>query len=157
MISDAGFDILDAAVATWADGGALDTILVKRRRRRRRRRRTPTALESRDRRGVRRPARIPPQRRRRPALRRPRVALVHDLRGPKSDRRGLLHNLTAAMASAGANVHSARLVTIDGIAVDRFELTDRNEGKLDDEVKGAVARAVRDGVVPKRRLLSRRR
>jgi [protein-PII] uridylyltransferase len=73
------------------------------------------------------------------------------------DRRGLLHSLTAAMASTGANVHSARLVTVDGTAVDRFELTDRSEGKLGEEMKGAVLRAVHDGVSAKRRLLSRRR
>jgi hypothetical protein len=61
------------------------------------------------------------------------------------------------MASADANVHSVRLVTTGGVAVDRFELTDRNERKLDEEAKGAVVRAVRDGATRKRRLLSRRR
>jgi UTP:GlnB (protein PII) uridylyltransferase len=61
------------------------------------------------------------------------------------------------MAATGANVHSARLVTIAGTAVDRFELTDVNDGKLDDAAKSAVIAAVRDGVVQKRRLLSRRR
>ena len=30
VITDAGFDILDAAVATWGDGAALDTFLVQR-------------------------------------------------------------------------------------------------------------------------------
>ena len=80
---------------------------------------------------------------------------ICEVRSP--DRRGLLHSLTAAMANAGASVHSARLVTIDGTAVDRFELTDRNERKLDDTAKEAVLTAVRNGVTPKRRLLSRRR
>ena len=63
----------------------------------------------------------------------------------------------AEASRSTANVHSARLVTTAGTAVDRFELTDRNERKLDEEAKGAVVRAVRDGVTPKRRLLSRRR
>ena len=80
---------------------------------------------------------------------------ICEVRSP--DRRGLLHNLTAAMASAGVSVHSARLVTIEGTAVDRFELTDRNERKLDDAAKAAVLTAVREGVTPKRRLLNRRR
>ena len=79
---------------------------------------------------------------------------ICEVRSP--DRRGLLHSLTAAMASAGANVHSARLVTIAGTAVDRFELTDRNDRKLDDAAKEAVLAAVRNGVTTKRRLLSRR-
>ncbi len=162
VISDAGFDILDAAVATWGDGAALDTILVKR-----------TASSPGDLGGL-----LPPD----PVKLEAAIVAAFDsqlesapnadadlrfddhaspwyticeVRSP--DRRGLLHSLTSAMASAGANVHSARLVTIDGTAVDRFELTDRHEGKLDDDVKDAVLRAVRDGVTPKRRLLSRRR
>ena len=67
-----------------------------------------------------------------------------EVRSP--DRRGLLHNLTAGIASAGADVHSAHLVTIAGYAVDRFELTDRNGRKLDDAGKQRVVAAIRDGV-----------
>ena len=73
------------------------------------------------------------------------------------DRRGLLHSLTAGIASAGASVHSAKLVTINGQAVDRFELTDRNDRKLDDAAKDAVATAIRNGVTGKRRMLGRRK
>jgi Na+:H+ antiporter len=162
VISDAGFDILDAAVATWGDGAALDTILVQRR-----------VLSSTDLGGL-----LPPD----PVKLEAAIVAAFDVplecvpnpdaelrfddhaspwyticevRSP--DRRGLLHGVASAMASAGANVHSARLVTVEGTAVDRFELTDRNENKLDEETKSAVLRAVRDGVAPKRRLLSRRR
>jgi len=162
VISDAGFDILDAAVATWGDGAALDTILVKR-----------TASSTTDLGGL-----LPPD----PVKLEAAIVAAFDsplecapnadaelrfddhaspwyticeVRSP--DQRGLLHSLTTAMASAGADVHSARLVTIDGTAVDRFELTDRNERKLDEDAKDAVIRAVREGVTPKRRLLSRRR
>ena len=73
------------------------------------------------------------------------------------DRRGLLHSLTAGIASAGASVHSAKLVTVNGQAVDRFELTDRNGRKLDDDAKDEVAAAIRGGVTAKRRMLGRRR
>jgi UTP:GlnB (protein PII) uridylyltransferase len=72
------------------------------------------------------------------------------------DRRGLLQDLTAAMASAGVNVHSARLVTTNGVAVDRFELTDRNGQKLDESMQRAAIQAVRDGVTPKGRSFGRR-
>ena len=71
------------------------------------------------------------------------------------DRRGLLQDLTAAMVSAGANVHSARLVSIDGVAVDRFELTDLNGHKLDEAMEQAAIQAVRNGVTPKRKALGR--
>jgi UTP:GlnB (protein PII) uridylyltransferase len=162
VIADAGFDIVDAAVATWGDGAALDTLLVQRSAS------TPTDLG-----GL-----LPPD----PVKLESAIVAAFDVALESSpnpdaevgfddsaspwyticevrspDQRGLLRDLTAAMASAGANVHSARLVTTAGTAVDRFELTDRNERKLDEEAKGAVVRAVRDGVTPKRRLLSRRR
>ena len=52
-----------------------------------------------------------------------------EVRSP--DRRGLLHTITAAIASRRRDVHSARLATVGGQAVDRFELTDRNGRKLD--------------------------
>ena len=78
-----------------------------------------------------------------------------EVRSP--DRRGLLHSLTAGMASAGANVHSAHLVTIAGYAVDRFELTDRNGHKLDEHGARAVVDAIRDGVSTPAPALGRRR
>ena len=78
-----------------------------------------------------------------------------EVRSP--DRRGLLHSLTAGIASAGANVHSARLVTISGYAVDRFELTDRNGHKLEEPAKRLIVDAIRGGVSPRRRRLGRRR
>ncbi len=167
VIADAGLDILDAAVATWGDGAALDTLLVKRSGS------SPAPSSSSDVEGM-----APPD----PVKLEAAIVAAFDatlesrpnpdaelrfddhaspwyticeVRSP--DRRGLLHSLTAAMASAGVSVHSARLVTIDGTAVDRFELTDRNERKLDDAAKAAVLTAVREGVTPKRRLLSRRR
>jgi len=78
-----------------------------------------------------------------------------EVRSP--DRRGLLHMITVGLASAGADVHSARLVTTDGRAVDRFELTDRTGRKLDADMKDAVVVAVTGGVSPRRRMLTRRR
>jgi len=46
------------------------------------------------------------------------------------DRPGLLHAITVGFASAGVDVHSARVRTVEGEAVDRFEVTDRNGRKL---------------------------
>ena len=125
VLADHGLDILDAVVATWPDGGTLDSFRVRR-----------SQLE---------PARLtraeierlaPPQ----------AAALESDIAGAfngslevlpnpdadvrfdddaspwytlcevrSPDRRGLLHSLTAGIASAGANVHSAHLVTIAGL------------------------------------------
>jgi hypothetical protein len=47
--------------------------------------------------------------------------------------------------------------TVDGRAVDRFELTDRNGRKVSDDAKRAVIEAVSDGVkIGRRRRLLRR-
>ena len=160
----AGLDILDAAVATWGDGAALDTFLVQRDAASGDGLTAdevaalpapdPVRLEAAIVAAFDQPLEAPPA---------PDAEVRFDdhaspwyticeVRSP--DRRGLLHHVTTAMAAAGASVHSARLVTIDGIAVDRFELTDRNERKLDDAVKDAVLDGVRNGVTAKRRRLS---
>lgn len=166
VVADAGLDILDAAVATWGDGAALDTFLVQRAGL------LPARLSDHELSELPPPDPVKLESAIVAAFDEPLESLpnpdaelrfddhaspwytICEVRSP--DRRGLLHSLTAAMASAGASVHSARLVTIAGTAVDRFELTDRNERKLDDVAKQAVLDAVRDGVTPKRRRLSRR-
>jgi Kef-type K+ transport system membrane component KefB len=61
------------------------------------------------------------------------------------DRRGLLHALAVAMAAAGADVHSARVTTVEGRAADRFELTDRDGHKLDERARARVAAAIARG------------
>jgi UTP:GlnB (protein PII) uridylyltransferase len=73
------------------------------------------------------------------------------------DRPGLLHAITVGFASAGVDVHSAQVLTMNGQAVDRFELTDGNGRKLGDASKGTVLEAVTGGVkVNRRRRLLRR-
>ena len=73
---------------------------------------------------------------------------IAEVRSP--DRPGLLQDLAAAMTSAGVNVHSARLLSTAGTAVDRFELTDTNGRKLDDPSKAGAIRAVHEGAAAKR-------
>ncbi|HUQ40513.1 MAG TPA: cation:proton antiporter [Acidimicrobiales bacterium] len=74
-----------------------------------------------------------------------------------TDRPGLLHAITAAIAAAGASIHSARVATDAGIAHDRFELTDRRGAKLSPSVQDAVRAALVTGVVPRRRPFAGRR
>ncbi len=167
VLADNGLDILDAVVATWPDGGTLDSFSVRR-----------SVLE---------PARLSPEELDKigppdrgvleagvsAALGVPIEVLANpdaevrfdddaspwytlcEVRSP--DRRGLLHSLTAGIASAGASVHSAHLVTISGLAVDRFELTDANGQKLDDSRKGLVVSTDSRRRVPTASLLGRRR
>ena len=164
VLADHGLDILEATVVTWGDGAALDAFLVQRSHL------TPARLTREELEklappgcdGLRadivaafdQPLSTPPN----------PDADVHfdDLASPwytlcevrSPDRRGLLHSLTAGIASAGASVHSARLVTISGHAVDRFELTDKNGRKLDGPTRDGIVDAIRTGVTPKRRGLT---
>ncbi len=164
VIADFGLDIVDAAVATWADGAALDTFLVQQE--------SKAGLEPGEIDALPAPDPVALEARIVAAFSEPLESApnpdadvrfddhaspwytICEVRSP--DRRGLLRILTAAMASAGANVHSARLVTVGSSAVDRFELTDRNGRKLDDSTKTAVIDALQTGVTRKRKRFSRR-
>jgi Kef-type K+ transport system membrane component KefB len=145
VLAEHGLDILDAVVATWADGGALDSFRVRG---------TSSRTTPPDDRGLASsvtssfdvPLESQPN---------PNAEVYFDshsspwytlceVRSP--DRRGLLHDLATGISSVGADVHSARLATIAGTAVDRFELTDRNGRKLDDTMQAMVSRAIREGV-----------
>lgn len=166
VLAAVGLDVIDAVVATWPDGAALESFRVRRTLL------EPAQLADEQVASARpfepewlkteivaafdRPLTAPPN---------PDAVVVFDdvgspwytlceVRSP--DRRGLLHSITVGLASAGADVHSARLATTGGLAVDRFELTDRSARKLDTEVKEAIVRAITGGVVARRRLLARR-
>ena len=55
------------------------------------------------------------------------------------------------MAAAGADVHAARIDTVGGTAVDRFDLTDRNGRRLDDATRAAIVTAISEDVRTRRR------
>ncbi len=55
-----------------------------------------------------------------------------------------------AFAQAGADVHTARVTTVRGEAVDRFELTDASGCKLDANVEESIRQALATGVSPGR-------
>jgi Kef-type K+ transport system membrane component KefB len=150
VLAGHGLDVLEAVVATWPDGGALEAFRVRSGRPPGR---APDgrSIEESVVAGLGRPLSSPPD---------PDAEVRFDdvgspwytrceVRSP--DRRGLLHTITVGMASAGASVHSARVLTEDGQAVDRFELTDRRGHKLDESTKELVRRAITGGVVARRR------
>ena len=167
VLADHGLDVLEATVATWGDGGAIESFIVER---------PPLdpprvdpavvldasgpdadALSAAISAAFSLPLVSPPN---------PDAEVVFDdaaspwytlceVRSP--DRRGLLHMITVGLAAAGASVHSARLVTLDGQAVDRFELTDADGRKLTRDAKVAVRAALVDGVMPTRGRRAKRR
>lgn len=131
-------DVTEATVATWPDGGAIESFGV--------------AADSLDAEAIARaiegafshPLSSPPL---------PDAVVRFSDASPwyticeveAGDRRGLLCALAVAMAAAGADVHSARVTTVEGRAVDRFELTDRNGRKLDERGRARVAAAIAGG------------
>ena len=155
VLSDSGLSVQDAVVATWADGGALESFRVLPTKG------TPPdadALTAAIVEAFDRPLEAPPT---------PGAEVVFDDDASPwytlcevrcVDRPGLLHAITAAFASAGVDVHSARVRTVEGQAADRFEVTDRNGRKLGEPAKRAVIEALTGGVRTGRRgrLLRRR-
>jgi Kef-type K+ transport system membrane component KefB len=144
VLADHDIDVVDAVVATWPDGGTLESFRVRGV--------APDSnlLE----RAVEVAFRVPLASE--PC---PNAELRFDDHGSPwytlleiqdVDRRGLLHGFTTGLARAGISVHSARLVTANGTAKDRFELTDTRGDKLDETAKEAAIRAIREGVVPRR-------
>ena len=75
------------------------------------------------------------------------------------DRPGLLHAITTAIAVGGGNVHGAGVSTQDGVAVDRFDLTDQAGGKVSENRQRAIRSRILSGVPEpaQRRRVSRRR
>jgi Na+:H+ antiporter len=155
VLSEHGLDILDAVVATWADGGALDSFRVRGSASR-----TQPPDHNAIRLSILNAFDAPLE-----SVSDP-TAEIHfdDHSSPwytlcevrSADRRGLLRDLAVGLSSVGADVHSARLATVGGVAVDRFELTDRNGRKLDETTQVAASQAIHEGV-RRRRVRGRRR
>lgn len=61
------------------------------------------------------------------------------------DRPGLLHAIAVAITNAGADIHAASVETQNGLAVDRFDLSDATHRKLAPDVRLAIARNLRTG------------
>ena len=143
-----GLSVQAALRAIWPDGGAADTFTVT----------GPAAPEP----AAVRAAVLDALRNPASAAGRPGAAVAFDDRSSPwytlcsveaDDEPGMLHALAAAFTAAGADVHGARVATVDGRARDRFELTDRRGAKLGAAVQDAIAAAVRRGspAPPRRR------
>ena len=142
-VADEGLDIQGAVVATWPDGVALESFLVRNWR-------TPV------------PARI-----------RQRIESQHEVpltsapiegvsvtfddtvspwhtlcevRAPEQS--GLAHRIAVAFAAAQVDVHAARFEGDGDLAIDRFDVTAANGAKLTRKEREATRDALADGVVP---------
>jgi Kef-type K+ transport system membrane component KefB/predicted amino acid-binding ACT domain protein len=151
-LADAGLTIADAITATWPDGGALMSFLVSGGPRP-----DPSTLGSRLAAAMAGPLTgrpVPDARVTFDDDASPWYTLC-DVEAP--DRPGLLRDLTAAMAAAGVNIHSARITTRTGVAQDRFELTDGRGEKLGEPLKQAARSELARGGAPTQRWFRRAR
>jgi len=102
-----GVDVVQAVVATWDDGAALQAFVV----------RGATVPEAREfERAL--------DRRLLPQPIDDATFTYHDTwcEVTAPDRPGLLHAITVAFALAGVDIHAASVTTVDGLATDRFDL-----------------------------------
>ena len=143
-LAGAGCDVTEASAGVWGGSVALQTFVVRSPA-------PPDAADLRHRLDLALAA--PP-----PAARAPGATVRWDdesspwttvctVEAP--DRTGLLAAFAAAFAAAGAEVQSARVVTVDGTARDQFEVTSRRGEKLHDGEKARVEAALA-GAVPVR-------
>ena len=137
VLTRRGLDIVDATIATWPDGGVLDTFIVF----------SPAPPTARELAGdfeqsLRSPLRAPTV-----------VGLIAEFKsdalpwhtvcdvvGP--DQPGALLGVSAAFARADVVVHTARIATSDHIIHDRFTVSDRRGRKLDEAAMQRVHRAL---------------
>jgi [protein-PII] uridylyltransferase len=143
-LAAADFDVIQAVVATWDDGGALDAFVVRSAV-------APdlpgmqAALEA----SLCAPLWSPPVADAQVDFDHASSAVYTACEVRAVDRPGLLHALAVAFTAAGAEVHAAGVGTVDGIARDRFDLSDRTGRKLDGEMEETIRRMVHHGASPR--------
>ncbi|HZQ26907.1 MAG TPA: hypothetical protein VFA94_04320 [Acidimicrobiales bacterium] len=146
VLSAWGLDVVQAVLATWADGAALEAFVV----------RSPLApdpsvlqpaLEA----SLDQPPWSPPVTDARVTFDDRASALYTSCDVRAADRPTLLHAVAVAIATAGADVHAARVTTTAGVAHDRFDLSDRYGKKLDAALRASIRTRITDGVPAARR------
>jgi [protein-PII] uridylyltransferase len=133
VLAGSGIEVVQAVLATWDDGGALEAFILRSAVH-------PDSHALQD--AFEAMLELP--------LSSPAVVDAHvafddgasplytrcDVRA--ADQPGLLHAIAVAIATAGADVHAARVTTTEGMAHDRFDLSDRTGHKLDAYLQEAI-------------------
>jgi Kef-type K+ transport system membrane component KefB/glycine cleavage system regulatory protein len=136
-LTAAGCDIVSATLATWDDGGVVDTFVV-RSAVRPRARALSEAMEA----ALRHKVVVEPVVGLELAFDNSALPWHTSATVTGRDRPGALAALAAVFAAAGVVVHRARVATVGDEVVDRFALTDRHGRKLDGAAIERVRRAL---------------
>ncbi|MGQ0743461.1 MAG: cation:proton antiporter domain-containing protein [Acidimicrobiales bacterium] len=155
VLADVGLEVIDAVIATWPDGAALESFSVC----------GPGPIDTDA------LARALSQSLGQPVTSDPveGAEVFFDGAGSPwctlcdvraSDRPGLLRDIATAFATTGVDVHSARVTTLAGTATDRFEITVGGGVKLSaatyDAIRAAVAQGSGQATGSRRRVIDRR-
>jgi [protein-PII] uridylyltransferase len=65
-----------------------------------------------------------------------------------ADRPGLLHSIAVTIAAVGVDIHAAGVTTRDGVAYDRFDLSDARGEKLDRALEQRIVAQLQTGTHP---------
>jgi len=148
VLADRGLDVVEATAATWPDGAAVESFRVRS---------SGPASEALAAMADLEDACVEALKRRPLTDPAPDLEIDFDDEGSPwhticevrgEDRHGLLHMITVGFAATGVTVHSARIETRAGVAIDRFEITDTEGRKLDRAREQDARRGIWDGTGP---------
>lgn len=140
VLLDSGIDVLQAVLATWDDGGALQALTVRSARTPQ-----PTTLQLALSRALDAPLSAPPVADAQVRFDHVTSPLYTACDVTVTDRPGLLHAIAVAIAAAGVDIHAARVTTNDGVAFDRFDLSDPAGHKLSVAQEHAIRAGIASG------------
>lgn len=141
VLARQGVDVHQAVLATWDDGGALQAFVIAGAP-------PPEPLQEAFELSLDEPLASPPIADARVSFSDAELYTSCEVRA--ADRPGLLHAIAVAIASAGADVHAARVTTRNGIAHDRFDISDQAGLRLDVSLEEAIRVGVTHGTLPRR-------
>jgi [protein-PII] uridylyltransferase len=128
-----GIDVTQAVLATWDDGGALQSFVVRAERAP-----EPGALEGAFAASLDADVLVAPITGAEVTFDHSASPLYTACEVTAHDEPGLLHAIAGTMAAAGVDIHAARVTTVDGVASDYFDLSDRQGNKLDRARENAI-------------------
>jgi [protein-PII] uridylyltransferase len=141
VLTAEGLDVAQAVVATWPDGAALQALMIRSERPP-----DPATLGAALAASLDHPVRAPAVPDARITFDQESSPIYTACRVEAADRPGLLHAVATAMTATRTDIHAAGVSTCDGRAVDRFDLTGPDGGKLDRRAQELIRVALRTGV-----------